>query len=103
VIATKYVYFFEEGNGQMGDLLGNKGAGLAEMTAAGLPVPSGFTISTAACLEFYEAGRAFPEGLGEQVDASMSVLEKRAGKRFGDAADPLLVSVRSGRASRCPA
>jgi pyruvate,orthophosphate dikinase len=96
VIATKYVYFFEEGNGQMGDLLGNKGAGLAEMTAAGLPVPSGFTISTAACLEFYEAGRAFPEGLGEQVDASMSVLEKRAGKRFGDAADPLLVSVRSG-------
>ncbi len=96
MIATKYVYFFEEGNGQMGDLLGNKGAGLAEMTAAGLPVPSGFTISTAACLEFYEAGRAFPEGLGEQVDASMSVLEKRAGKRFGDAADPLLVSVRSG-------
>ncbi|MGR4065435.1 MAG: pyruvate, phosphate dikinase [Vulcanimicrobiaceae bacterium] len=96
MIATKYIYFFEEGNGQMGDLLGNKGAGLAEMTAAGLPVPSGFTISTAACLEFYDAGRAFPDGLGAQVDTAMIELEKRAGKRFGDAADPLLVSVRSG-------
>jgi pyruvate,orthophosphate dikinase len=78
------------------DLLGGKGAGLAEMTSAGLPVPSGFTITTQACLDFYRAGRAFPPGLAQGVDAAMRELERRTGKGFGSAADPLLVSVRSG-------
>jgi pyruvate,orthophosphate dikinase len=101
---TKYVYFFEEGKtlasdadpSAMRNTLGGKGAGLAEMTAAGLPVPSGFTITTQACLRFYDEGRRFPEGLQEQLDAAMEELEKRTGKRFGDAQNPLLVSVRSG-------
>jgi pyruvate,orthophosphate dikinase len=94
--ATKFVYFFDEGNDSMVDLLGGKGAGLAEMTRAGLPVPQGFVITTQACLEFYRVGRTFPQGLSEQVERSMRELEQRTGKRFGDPADPLLVSVRSG-------
>ncbi|MHB8147385.1 MAG: pyruvate, phosphate dikinase, partial [Vulcanimicrobiaceae bacterium] len=93
---NKYVYFFEEGDGSMNDLLGGKGAGLAEMTAAHLPVPSGFTITTQACLGFYDAGKRFPDGLDVQVASGMDVLEKRTGKSFGDPSDPLLVSVRSG-------
>ncbi len=101
---TKYVYFFEEGStlgegsgpGAMRNVLGGKGAGLAEMTAAGLPVPSGFTITTDACLRFYDAGRAFPEGLQEQVDDAMRELERRTHKAFGSVENPLLVSVRSG-------
>jgi pyruvate,orthophosphate dikinase len=95
-VATKYVYFFNEGDGSMTDLLGGKGAGLAEMTRAGLPVPQGFIITTQACLDFYRAGRKYPSGLDAQVEQSMRELEQRAGKRFGDASDPLLVSVRSG-------
>ncbi len=102
--ATKYVYFFEEGEqlrdpsdpSSMKNMLGGKGAGLAEMTAAGLPVPSGFTITTQACLEFYEAGGAFPDGLQSQIDAAMRKLEERTGKGFGSVENPLLVSVRSG-------
>ena len=94
--AAKYVFFFDEGNASMVELLGGKGAGLAEMTAAGLPVPSGFTISTDACLAFYEGGRVFPAGLAEQVDAAMAELERRTGKGFGSLDNPLLVSVRSG-------
>jgi pyruvate,orthophosphate dikinase len=90
------VFFFDEGNASMVELLGGKGAGLAEMTSAGLPVPSGFTISTDACLAFYEAGRGFPPGLGEQVEAAMHELERRTGKGFGSLENPLLVSVRSG-------
>jgi pyruvate, orthophosphate dikinase len=101
---TKFVYFFDESGAFASDsdpkaarnLLGGKGAGLAEMTAAGLPVPSGFTITTEACLRFYDAGRAYPQGLQEQVDIAMRELEKRTGKRFGVAENPLLVSVRSG-------
>ena len=93
---TKYVYFFEEGSGSMNDLLGGKGAGLAEMTAAGLPVPSGFTITTQACLGFYDADKHFPDGLDAQVAQGIETLEKRTGKSFGDHGDPLLVSVRSG-------
>jgi pyruvate,orthophosphate dikinase len=96
VAAAKYVFFFDEGNSSMVELLGGKGAGLAEMTSAGLPVPSGFTISTDACLAFYEAGRVFPPGLGEQVEAAMHELERRTGKGFGSLENPLLVSVRSG-------
>jgi len=92
----KYIYFFDEGKGSMVDLLGGKGAGLAEMTAAGLPVPSGFTITTQACLQFYDAGRRFPDGLATQVDDAMRELQTRTGKIFGDVKNPLLVSVRSG-------
>ncbi|HUN29732.1 MAG TPA: pyruvate, phosphate dikinase, partial [Alphaproteobacteria bacterium] len=95
-VATKYVYFFDEGDGSMVDLLGGKGAGLAEMTRAGLPVPRGFIITTQACLDFYREGRKYPSGLDAQVEQSMRELEARTGKRFGDVADPLLVSVRSG-------
>ncbi len=93
---AKYVFFFDEGKASMKNLLGGKGAGLAEMTSAGLPVPSGFTISTEACLAFYDAGRRYPEGLSEQIDFAMRELEKRTGKGFGSVENPLLVSVRSG-------
>jgi pyruvate, orthophosphate dikinase len=92
----KYAFFFEEGSASMVDLLGGKGAGLAEMTSAGLPVPAGFTITTDACLDFYRAGRVFPAGLAEQVDVAMQELQKRTGKDFGSVERPLLVSVRSG-------
>ncbi|HVA33166.1 MAG TPA: pyruvate, phosphate dikinase [Candidatus Baltobacteraceae bacterium] len=103
-LGSTYVYFFEQGDAlrsrygsdSVRDLLGGKGAGLAEMTSAGLPVPSGFIITTQACLEFYEARRAFPDGLGRQIDAAMRELEKRTGKGFGSVENPLLVSVRSG-------
>ena len=93
---TKAIYFFEEGSGDQRDLLGGKGAGLAEMTRAGLPVPPGFIITTEQCLEFYRVGRRFPAGLADQVHAAMRELERRTGKGFGVAANPLLVSVRSG-------
>ncbi len=92
----KYIYFFEEGNASMRDLLGGKGAGLAEMTAAGLPVPRGFIITTEACLKFFTAGGVFPDGLREQIGTSMRELEARTQKRFGHPENPLLVSVRSG-------
>jgi pyruvate, orthophosphate dikinase len=103
-IGAQYVYFFEQGSkikevagaAAMRELLGGKGAGLAEMTSAGLPVPSGFTITTEACLEFYRQGRTFPEGLGDQVSSAMRELEQRTGKGFGSVENPLLVSVRSG-------
>src|SRR5271166_6195476 len=94
--APKRIYFFEEGNERMRDLLGGKGAGLAEMTRAGLPVPPGFTITTAACLRFYALGRVMPPGLDGAVREAMRELERRTQKTFGDPASPLLVSVRSG-------
>src|SRR6202171_1671797 len=94
--AHKWVYQFSEGSAKMRDLLGGKGAGAAEMTRAGMPVPPGFTITTEACREYYARGRKFPEGLWEQVTKALGLLEKRAGKRFGDPSNPLLVSVRSG-------
>jgi pyruvate,orthophosphate dikinase len=93
--AVKDIYFFDEGNTSR-DLLGGKGAGLAEMTAAGLPVPPGFTITTQACLDYFERGREFTEGFFERLAAATAELERRTGKRFGDPAAPLLVSVRSG-------
>ncbi|WP_027719091.1 pyruvate, phosphate dikinase [Desulfovirgula thermocuniculi] len=92
----KYVYLFEEGHAGMKDLLGGKGANLAEMTNIGLPVPPGFIITTEACREFYRCGQQFPPGLEDQVREMMGVLEKKTGKVFGDPANPLLVSVRSG-------
>src|SRR6185437_6245832 len=98
--SMKYVYSFgegtAEGNGSMKDELGGKGAGLAEMTNAGLPVPPGFTISTATCREYYKAGNRVPGEVDEQMRSALQVLERTHGKRLGDAADPLLVSVRSG-------
>ncbi|HKQ59883.1 MAG TPA: PEP/pyruvate-binding domain-containing protein, partial [Candidatus Polarisedimenticolaceae bacterium] len=96
----KLVYFFAQGqadgNAGMKDLLGGKGANLAEMTALGIPVPPGFTISTRACNLYFSGGHQLPEGLAAQVDAALERLEAARGKRFGDEADPLLVSVRSG-------
>ena len=98
--AGKLVYFFgsgkADGNAGMKDLLGGKGANLAEMTAMGIPVPPGFTISTRACNLYFEHGRSMPAGLDRQVDEALARLEKLQGKRFGDDRDPLLVSVRSG-------
>jgi pyruvate,orthophosphate dikinase len=95
-VAVKHVYTFEEGDGSMRELLGGKGAGLAEMTHAGLPVPPGFTITTEACLDFYRLGRQYPDGLSAEVASAMRALETKTGKVFGGAANPLLVSVRSG-------
>ena len=92
----KWVYLLREGTGAMRDLLGGKGAGLAEMTNAQLPVPPGFTITTEACNAYYDAGEQFPPGMWEQVLEALKNLEKETGKGFGDASNPLLVSVRSG-------
>jgi pyruvate,orthophosphate dikinase len=100
--AEKQIWFFEEGNGEMRELLGGKGAGLAEMTRAGLPVPPGFTITTQTCLQYYELGRHNPPGLDEGIRAAMAELERRTGKGFGDPANPLLVSVRSGARASMP-
>jgi pyruvate,orthophosphate dikinase len=93
--AVKYVYDFREGNKDMKDLLGGKGANLAEMTNLGLPVPPGFTITTEACVAYLREGR-FPEGLMDEVEEHLRRLEEAMGKRLGDPDDPLLVSVRSG-------
>jgi len=92
----KWVYLFEEGNRDMRDLLGGKGAGVAEMTRAGLPVPPGFTITTEACNAYYASNKRFPDGLWEQAMEALHKVEEKAGKRLGDAGNPLLVSVRSG-------
>ncbi|MGI8588444.1 MAG: pyruvate, phosphate dikinase [Chloroflexia bacterium] len=94
--SRKWVYLFPEGNGTMKDLLGGKGAGLAEMTNAGLPVPPGFTITTEACRAYYEHGEKFPPGMWEQAMEALHTVEAEAGKKLGDPANPLLVSVRSG-------
>jgi len=92
---TTYVYDFSEGNRDMKDLLGGKGANLAEMTNMGLPVPPGFTVTTEACLAYLAAGD-FPGGLMDEVEVHLQGLESAMGKRLGDPTDPLLVSVRSG-------
>ncbi len=94
--SKKWVYLFSEGNKDMRDLLGGKGAGLAEMTNAGLPVPAGFTITTEACNAYTAAGKKFPKGMWEQTRAALKKIEAQTGKKFGDAKNPLLVSVRSG-------
>jgi pyruvate,orthophosphate dikinase len=92
----RWVYLFRDGNAQMRGLLGGKGANLAEMTNAGLPVPPGFTISTEACNAFLTNHEQFPEGMWEQVEASLKDVEASMGRKFGDAKNPLLFSVRSG-------
>ncbi len=93
---TKLVYLFEEGNAKMRDLLGGKGANLAEMTNIGLPVPPGFTITTAACNEYYADGKKLPAGLMDEVHKAVAVVEKKMDRQFGGDKKPLLVSVRSG-------
>src|SRR5713226_4512209 len=104
--ARKYVYFFgngkADGNRTMKDLLGGKGAGLAEMTNAGLPVPPGFTITTAACNAYFAAKKKLPPGLWDQVEKALATVERAAKKKLGDPKDPLLVSVRSGAAMSMP-
>jgi len=98
----KYVYSFNDGDGKNKMLLGGKGANLCEMTQIGLNVPPGFTITTEACLSYLEQGNSLPESVMSQVKAHMSALEKDTGKGFGDAHNPLLVSVRSGAAMSMP-
>ncbi|MGB1376400.1 MAG: pyruvate, phosphate dikinase, partial [Miltoncostaeaceae bacterium] len=100
--SATWVYAFSEGSREMRDLLGGKGANVAEMTRLGLPVPPGFTITTAACMAYLQGGRAYPPGLEDQVGAHLVRLEDDAGKRLGDPADPLLVSVRSGARESMP-
>ena len=96
----RYIYAWgdgtAEGDGGMKDLLGGKGAGLAEMTKAGLPTPPGFTITTQACNDYFAAGEKLPDGLWDDVLEAMGEVERRSGKGFGDPGNPLLVSVRSG-------
>src|SRR4030095_12833715 len=94
--ATKWVYLFEEGPGDDKSLLGGKGAGLCEMTRAGLPVPPGLIVTTEACNAFFENDKNFPDGMWEQVKEGLKRIEQKVGKRFGDPNNPLLVSVRSG-------
>ena len=98
----KRVYLFEEGRADQRQLLGGKGANLAEMTRIGLPVPPGITVTTEACLEYYDAGRKMPPGLDEEIKEGIKKLEEKLGKKFGDPENPLLVSVRSGAAISMP-
>ena len=99
---TKYVYLFKEGNASMRNLLGGKGANLAEMTKIGLPVPQGFTVSTEACTRYYEDGKTIGEDIVEQIYAALAETEKICGKKFGDLENPILVSVRSGARASMP-
>ena len=101
-MATKWVYLFTEGNAKMRELLGGKGAGVAEMTRTGVPVPPGFTITTEACNAYYADGKQYPAGLWDQALAGMQDIEAKTGKKFGDPANPLLVSVRSGARESMP-
>ncbi len=101
-MSKKYVYLFSEGNGGMRELLGGKGANLAEMTVLGMPVPNGFTISTEACTRYYEDGQTLAEDIQNEILAYVKSLEKITGKEFGSAENPLLVSVRSGARASMP-
>ena len=98
----KYVYFFDEGKGDMKSILGGKGAGLAEMTRIGLSVPQGFTITTEVCVEYYKDDKKYPQGLEEQIKKNLKKLEQVSKKALGDTKNPLLVSVRSGAAISMP-
>ena len=98
----KYVYSFNEGNKDMRNLLGGKGANLAEMANLGLPVPHGFTITTEACTAYYKDGKEINDEIKDQIDEYLAKLEKEQGKKFGDTNDPLLVSVRSGARASMP-
>ena len=98
----KYVYLFNEGNKDMRDLLGGKGANLAEMTNIGLPVPSGFTVTTEACNKYYDDGKVLADSIIEEIKSNLAKLEEKTGKKFGDLDNPLLVSVRSGARASMP-
>src|SRR3989440_7657985 len=102
VTGHRYVFDFDEPSGGGRELLGGKGIGLAEMTQMGVPVPSGFTITTDACRGYMASGKTLPDGLDDEIDAHVRSLEEKTGKRFGDTGDPLLVSVRSGAAVSMP-
>ena len=106
MVDKKYVYSFgggdSEGSGSMKDLLGGKGANLAEMASLGLPVPPGFTITTECCVDYFKEGSRLPEGLDRQVEAALRKVEQVMGMKFGDPANPLLVSCRSGARSSMP-
>ena len=99
---TKYVYAFKEGNADMRNILGGKGANLAEMTNLGLPIPQGFTVTTEACTDYYNNGKDISNEIKEQIFAALVELESIQGKKFGDNSDPLLVSVRSGARASMP-
>ena len=101
-MANKWVYLFSEGNANMRELLGGKGANLAEMTGLGLPVPQGFTITTEACTQYYEDGREINEEIQGQINEYIVKMEEITGKKFGDKENPLLVSVRSGARASMP-
>lgn len=101
-MAKKYCYLFTEGNATMRNLLGGKGANLAEMTNIGLPVPQGFTISTEACTQYYEDGRQINPDIKAEIMSYIEKMEKICGKKFGDKENPLLVSVRSGARASMP-
>ncbi|OUQ82214.1 pyruvate, phosphate dikinase [Flavonifractor sp. An100] len=101
-MATKFVYLFSEGNGNMRELLGGKGANLAEMTNLGMPVPQGFTITTEACTQYYEDGEKINDEIQAQIMEYISKMEEITGKKFGDLENPLLVSVRSGARASMP-
>lgn len=98
----KWVYLFKEGNAEMRDLLGGKGCNLAEMTNLGLPIPQGFTVTTEACIEYYDTGKQISDEMKNQIFDALTSLEKHQGKKFGDVLDPLLVSVRSGSRASMP-
>ncbi|MEN9934544.1 MAG: hypothetical protein RLZZ387_1123 [Chloroflexota bacterium] len=101
-MSKKWVYLFTEGNATMRELLGGKGAGVAEMTRTGVPVPPGFTITTEACNQYYADGKQFPQGLWDQALEALKDIESKTGKKFGDPSNPLLVSVRSGARESMP-
>ena len=101
-MAKKYVYLFSEGNRDMKNLLGGKGANLAEMTSIGLPVPRGFTVTTEACNKYYEDKEVIDESIKEEIYAKLKELEDITGKTLGDKTNPLLVSVRSGARASMP-
>lgn len=101
-MSKKFVYLFSEGNKDMRELLGGKGANLAEMTNAGMPVPKGFTVTTEACTQYYEDGRKINDEIQAEILEKLAVLEEQNGKKFGDPENPLLVSVRSGARASMP-
>ena len=101
-MSTKYVYKFSEGNRDMRELLGGKGANLAEMTNAGMPVPQGFTVTTEACTRYYTDGKKIAPEIEAEIMTNLADLEALMGKKFGDPENPLLVSVRSGARASMP-
>ena len=99
---AKWVYMFSEGNAEMRNLLGGKGANLAEMTGLGMPIPQGFTITTEACTDYYTQGKKISDEIQAQIYEALAKLEEINGRKFGDNSNPLLVSVRSGARASMP-